>query len=231
MTGALAAILQRDIRLALRQGGGAALGLVFFLLIVTMTPLAIGPDPALLARIGPAMLWLAAVLSILLGLDRLFLADLEDGALQQMRLSSAPLEFIVLAKAIAHWLVTGLPLVIAAPAYGLLLALSPAAMLAVTVTLLVGSPALVFIGATSDAVFRAFDATTGELVWQEQLDYTTNTIPVSYQGKDGRQYIAVLATGGTARGTPRNEAGAPANDESLIVWALPRTEGQGRDRR
>ncbi|MGV2979688.1 heme exporter protein CcmB [Camelimonas sp. ID_303_24] len=152
MTGALAAILQRDIRLALRQGGGAALGLVFFLLIVTMTPLAIGPDPALLARIGPAMLWLAAVLSILLGLDRLFQADLEDGALQQMRLSSAPLEFIVLAKAIAHWLVTGLPLVIAAPAYGLLLALSPAAMLAVTVTLLVGSPALVFIGATGAAL-------------------------------------------------------------------------------
>lgn len=90
---------------------------------------------------------------------------------------------------------------------------------------------LVFIGATSDGVFRAFDSATGQLAWQEQLDYTTNTIPISYQGDDGRQYIAVLATGGTAMGTPRNEAGAPANNESLIVWALPQATGQGRERR
>lgn len=152
MNGALAAIFVRDIRLALRQGGSAALGLVFFLLIVTMTPLAVGPDPALLTRIGPAMLWLAAVLSTLLGLDRLFQADVEDGSLQQMRLAAAPLELVVLAKAAAHWLVTGLPLALAAPLYGLLLALTPAAMLAVTMTLLVGTPALVFIGATGAAL-------------------------------------------------------------------------------
>lgn len=149
---ALIAIIQRDIRLALRQGGGGALGLVFFLLIVTMTPLAIGPDPVLLARIGPAMLWLAAVLSILLGLDRLFQADAEDGSMQQMRISSTPLECIVLAKSVAHWLVTGLPLVIATPVYGLLLALTPTAMLAVTATLFIGTPALVFIGATGAAL-------------------------------------------------------------------------------
>ncbi len=80
---------------------------------------------------------------------------------------------------------------------------------------------LVFIGATNDGVFRAFDAATGEVAWEEQLAYTTNTIPMTYRGADGRQYIAVLATGGTAMGVPRNARGAPANEESLIVWALP----------
>lgn len=152
MNGPFVAIFARDVRLALRQGGSAVLGLIFFLLIVTMTPLAIGPDPVLLSRIGPSMLWLAAVLSILLGLDRLFQGDLEDGSLQQIRLSALPLEFVVLSKALAHWVVTGLPLALAAPLYGLLLALSPTAMAAVTVTLFVGTPALVFIGATGAAL-------------------------------------------------------------------------------
>ncbi|MFC0284441.1 heme exporter protein CcmB [Camelimonas abortus] len=152
MTAALGAIFTRDLRLALRHGGGAALGLVFFLLIVAMTPLAIGPDPRLLARIGPAMLWLAAVLSTLLGLDRLFQQDVEDGSLDLLRLAATPLELVVLAKAAAHWVVTGLPLAIAAPLYGLLLALTPAEMLAVSVTLLVGTPALVFIGAAGAAL-------------------------------------------------------------------------------
>lgn len=152
MTAALCAIFQRDLRLALRQGGSAALGLVFFLLIVVMTPLALGPDPALLARIGPAMLWLGAVLSVLLGLERLFQADLEDGSLDHLQLSAAPLELVVLVKASAHWLVTGLPLALVAPLYGLLLALTPQAMSAVTLTLLVGTPALVFIGATGAAL-------------------------------------------------------------------------------
>lgn len=152
MNRAVAAIFARDVRLALRQGGSATLGLIFFLLIVTMTPLAIGPDPVLLSRIGPAMLWLAAVLSILLGLDRLFQGDVEDGSLQQIRLSAAPLELVVLSKALAHWVVTGLPLALAAPLYGLLLALSPTAMFAVTITLFVGTPALVFVGATGAAL-------------------------------------------------------------------------------
>ncbi|GGC51443.1 heme exporter protein CcmB [Chelatococcus reniformis] len=147
MLRAAAAIVGRDLKLAARGGGGGGLGLLFFLMIVTLVPFAIGPDLALLARIGPAILWLAAVLATLIGLDRLFQADEEDGSLDQMRLAGTPLELIVVAKVVAHWLTTGLPLALAAPLFGLLLALTPEAMAAVTVTLLVGTPALTCVGA------------------------------------------------------------------------------------
>ena len=101
--------------LARRIGGGGVLGLVFFLSLVTVVPFAIGPDLHLLSRIGPAILWIAALLASLLGLDRLFQADHEDGSLDQMLLSPAPLELIVLVKCVAHWFVTGLPLVMLSP--------------------------------------------------------------------------------------------------------------------
>jgi heme exporter protein B len=125
---------------------------VFFLMLVTLIPFALGPDLNLLSRIGPAVLWLAAVLATLLGLDRLFQADEEDGSLDLMLASPLPLELVVLAKALAHWLTTGLPLALAAPLFGLLVALTPAAMLAMIVTLLVGTPALTFIGAVGAAL-------------------------------------------------------------------------------
>jgi len=121
-------------------------------MLVTLVPFALGPDLNLLARIGPAILWLAAVLATLIGLDRLFQADEEDGSLDLLRSAPAPLEVIVLAKVVAHWLTTGLPLVLAAPVFGLLVALSPKAMLAVPATLLVGTPALTFIGAIGAAL-------------------------------------------------------------------------------
>jgi heme exporter protein B len=120
--------------------------------LVTLVPFALGPDLNLLARIGPAILWLAAVLATLIGLDRLFQADEEDGSLNLLCAAPAPLELIVLAKAIAHWLTTGLPLALAAPLFGLLVALTPTAMLAMTATLLVGTPALTFIGAVGAAL-------------------------------------------------------------------------------
>lgn len=146
------ALIRRDLLLATRIGGGAGVGLVFFLMLVTIMPFAIGPDMVLLARIGPAILWVAALLATLIGLDRLFQADEEDGSLDLLRMSGLPLPLVILAKVIAHWLVTGLPLVIAAPFLGLLLALEPQAMLAVTVTLLAGTPALTFIGAIGAAL-------------------------------------------------------------------------------
>jgi heme exporter protein B len=121
-------------------------------MLVTLVPFALGPDLNLLARIGPAILWLAAVLATLIGLDRLFQADEEDGSLDLLCAAPAPLELIVLAKAIAHWLTTGLPLALAAPLFGLLVALTPTAMLAMTATLLVGTPALTFIGAVGAAL-------------------------------------------------------------------------------
>ena len=146
------ALIRRDLLLATRIGGGAGVGLVFFLMLVTIMPFAVGPDMVLLARIGPAILWVAALLATLIGLDRLFQADEEDGSLDLLRMSGLPLPLVVLAKVIAHWLVTGLPLALAAPFLGLLLALEPQAMLAVTVTLLAGTPALTFIGATGAAL-------------------------------------------------------------------------------
>jgi heme exporter protein B len=142
----LYALLIRDMRIAVRIGGGALIGVLFFLAVVTLTPFAIGPDLALLRRIGPAILWLGALLASLLALDRLFAADHEDGSLDLILMGRAPLELAVAAKALAHWLTTGLPLVVAAPVLGLLLNLEPTAIGAVMLTLLVGTPALTFIG-------------------------------------------------------------------------------------
>ena len=107
------ALLVRDLKLAARVGGSGVMGLIFFLMIVTLIPFALGPDLNLLSRIGPAILWIAALLATLIGLDRLFQADQEDGSLDLLRLSHAPLEIVVLAKVVAYWLVTGLPLAIA----------------------------------------------------------------------------------------------------------------------
>jgi heme exporter protein B len=147
-----AALLRRELRLATRIGGGGAMGLVFFLMLVTVVPFAIGPDLNLLARIGPAILWIAATLATLLGLDRLFQADEEDGSLDLIMMGELPLELVVIVKAAAHWLVTGLPLVVAAPVFGLLLAMSPQALAGTTATLLAGTPALTLIGAVGAAL-------------------------------------------------------------------------------
>jgi heme exporter protein B len=143
---ALAALLLRDLRLSARAGGGALIGVLFFLVVLTLIPFAIGPDLALLRKIGPAILWLGALLASLLALDRLFVADYEDGSLDLLLLARTPLELIALTKGVAHWLTTGLPLVIAAPLLGLLLNVDPAAGFAVALTLLVGTPALTFLG-------------------------------------------------------------------------------------
>lgn len=143
---ALSALLLRDIRLAVRIGGGALMGVLFFLIVVTLIPLAVGPDLALLARIGPAILWLGALLASLLALDRLFAADAEDGSLDLLLMGHGPLELVVLAKALAHWIATGLPLVIAAPLLGLFFNLDGTATGAVALTLLAGTPALTFMG-------------------------------------------------------------------------------------
>src|SRR5271156_792038 len=121
----LGALLVRDMRIAVRVGGGALIGVLFFLVVVTLVPFALGPDLVLLKRIGPAILWLAALLANLLALDRLFAADQDDGSLDLILMGRAPLEVVVGAKAVAHWLTTGLPLVIAAPLIGLFFNIDP----------------------------------------------------------------------------------------------------------
>jgi heme exporter protein B len=149
---AFSAVLKRDLRLARRAGAGASLGLMFFLVLIAIVPFAIGADQKLISRLAPALLWIAALLATLLGLDRLFQADEEDGALDQFLLSGGSLTLLVLAKALAHWLVTGLPLSLAAPVLGLMLAIEPQAMLPLALSLLVGTPALTLIGLVGAAL-------------------------------------------------------------------------------
>jgi heme exporter protein B len=152
---ALAALFVRDARIAIRIGGGAMMGVLFFLTVVTLVPFAIGPDLGLLRRIGPAILWLGALLASLLALDRLFATDHEDGSLDLILMARPPLELAVVTKALAHWVTTGLPLVIASPVLGLFLNLEPEALGATALTLLVGTPALTFIGAIGAALATA----------------------------------------------------------------------------
>ena len=148
----LAALLVRDMRIAVRVGGGALIGVLFFVVVVTLTPFAVGPDLALLKRIGPAILWLGALLASLLALDRLFAGDHEDGSLDLILTGGAPLELVIAAKGLAHWLTTAVPLIVAAPLIGLLLDIEPPAQAGLVLTLLVGTPALTFIGIIGAAI-------------------------------------------------------------------------------
>jgi len=148
----LTALLLRDMRIAVRVGGGALIGVLFFVVVATLTPFAVGPDLALLKRIGPAILWLAALLASLLALDRLFAADYEDGSLDLILTGRAPLELVVAAKGLAHWLTTAVPLIVAAPVIGLLLDIEPPAQAGLVFTLLDGTPALTFIGVIGAAI-------------------------------------------------------------------------------
>jgi heme exporter protein B len=151
MTG-FAALLGRDLRLALRRPGDAAVVLAFFVVATTLFPLGIGPEPNLLARIAAGVLWAAALFAALLSLERLFAADHEDGSLDLLLLAPWPLELAVLAKCLAHWLMTGLPLVLLAPVLGIAFALPPEGLAAVAATLLVGTPTLSLIGGLAAAL-------------------------------------------------------------------------------
>ncbi|HXT09173.1 MAG TPA: heme exporter protein CcmB [Roseiarcus sp.] len=148
----LLALFVREWRVARRIGGGAAVGAVFFLILVAIMPFALGPDLRLLAKLGPAILWIAALLSTLLGLDRLFQADAEDGSLDLYAHAAPPLEAIVLVKCAAHWTTSILPLIVVAPLFGLMLAMDGPALGLTTLTLLAGTPALTMIGAIGAAL-------------------------------------------------------------------------------
>ena len=145
-------LIVRDIRLAWRAGGGALTGLLFFLAVVALVPFALGPDLPLLERVGPAILWLGALLASLLGLDRLWALDREDGSLDLLAMSATPLPLIALAKIVAHWIATLLPLALVSPLLGLLANQSASASARTLATLLVGTPALAALGAIGAAV-------------------------------------------------------------------------------
>lgn len=140
------ALLIRDIRLAVRAGGGFGLGLAFFLIVIVMVPFAVGADTGLLSIIAPGVLWIGALLACLLSLDRLLALDFEDGTLDLLATAPLPLEAALSVKALAHWITTGLPLVIAAPVFGVLMNLPTQGYGWLVLSLLLGTPALSVIG-------------------------------------------------------------------------------------
>lgn len=142
------ALLQRELRLTTRQGFDAALPLAVAVLILLLFPLSLGPEPTLLLRLAPAALWIAALLGALLGLDRLFHADFDDGSLEQMILSGLPLPLLVLGKALSHWLLTSLPMTIIALLMGVFLNLPGAAFFPLALAMILGGAALTLLGTT-----------------------------------------------------------------------------------
>jgi heme exporter protein B len=146
------AVLRRDLRLILRQGADGMLVLGFFVMATAMFPFAIGPDAAVLTPIAAGVLWVCALFAAMLSLERLFLADYEDGTLELLALTPTPLELLVLAKAAAHWIVTGLPLLVMAPVMGMLLFLPATTHMALFVAMLLGMPTLSLLGMVGSAL-------------------------------------------------------------------------------
>jgi heme exporter protein B len=146
------AVLLRDLKLALRRQADIVSALFFFIIVVSLFPLGIGPEPDLLRKLAPGVLWVAALLATLLSLPKLFAEDHQDGTLEQLALSPSPLGIIVTGKVFAHWLVSGLPLAVLAPVLGLQFDLSAEALTTLTIAILLGTPALSGIGAIGAAL-------------------------------------------------------------------------------
>ncbi|MBO9455380.1 heme exporter protein CcmB [Paracoccus sp. R12_1] len=146
------ALLKRDLALATRAGGGFGLAVAFFLILCALVPFGVGPDTGALRPIAPGILWVGALLACLLSLDRIFALDHEDGSMDLLATAPIPLEGVVAVKALAHWITSGLPLILAAPVFGLLLHLPGAATPWLIASLLVGTPALSMLGAFGAAI-------------------------------------------------------------------------------
>ncbi|MDR0577666.1 MAG: heme exporter protein CcmB [Candidatus Accumulibacter sp.] len=148
----ITAVIARDLRLALRRRADIAAALFFFVIVVSLFPLGVGPEPERLREIAPGVLWVAALLAAQLSLPRLFADDFRDGALEQLALTPPPLELVALGKIVAHWLVSGLPLALLAPLLGLQFGLSGEALAMLAAALFIGTPALSGIGAIGAAL-------------------------------------------------------------------------------
>ena len=146
------AIVRRDLKLAFRRGGDAANVVVFFILTITLFPFGIGPEEAILARVAPGIVWVVALLAAMLSLDRLFRDDHDDGSLEMLVLTPLPLEVVVMAKCLAHWLTTGLLLVIAAPLLAVLMAMDGEGFATLIIAMLLGTPVLSLLGAIGAAL-------------------------------------------------------------------------------
>ncbi|MDF0533300.1 heme exporter protein CcmB [Shewanella yunxiaonensis] len=151
-TQAFFTLLQRDLKIAVRHRGDIFNPLLFFIIVVTLFPLGIGSEAKILSRVAPGIIWVAALLASMLSLERLFKADFADGSLEQMLLSPQPLQLLVLSKVLAHWLLTGVPLIIVAPLLAVLLHMDASAYPALIETLLLGTPVLSLLGAIGVAL-------------------------------------------------------------------------------
>ncbi|HEY0522717.1 MAG TPA: heme exporter protein CcmB [Stellaceae bacterium] len=192
-------LVRRDLRLALRQGGDVAMVVAFFVLTVVLFPFGVGPEPGLLGRIAPGVIWVTALLAALLSLERLFLADYEDGSLEQLALAPLPLEAAVLAKCLAHWLVTGLPLIVVAPGLGLLLSLDREGYGVLVAGMALGTPSLSLIGAVGAAL--TLGARRGGVLlsllvlplYIPVLIFGVGSVEAAIAGFGSRPYLLILA--------------------------------------
>jgi heme exporter protein B len=198
MSAAFIGLFRRDLRLALRQGGDTGLVLGFFVLAVVLFPLGVGPEPAVLQRIGAGIVWVAALLAALLSLDRLFQSDYQDGGLEMLALSSLSLELAVLAKCAAHWVATGLPLALTSPFLALLVDLDPDVIPVLTLGLLLGTPALSLIGSVAAALTlgaRRQGVLLSLLVlplYVPPLVFGAGAVEASVAGTGGRAHLLIL---------------------------------------
>jgi len=192
-------LIRQDLRLGIRQGGDIGLVLGFFVLAVILFPFGIGPEPELLRRVAAGIVWVAALLAAVLSLDRLFAADYADGGLDLIALSAMPLEMAVLAKAAAHWLTTGLPLVIVSPLLAILVDLDPAALPSLVVGLLLGTPAMSLVGAIAAALSlgarRPGVLTTLVVLplYLPPLIFGTGAVEASLAAEGARAHLLLLA--------------------------------------
>ncbi len=191
-------IVRRDLRLALRQGSDSVMVVTFFVLTVILFPFGIGPEANILERVSPGVLWVTALLASMLSLDRLFQADYEDGSLELLALTPTALEVLVIGKVIAHWLTTGLPLMIAAPVLAVLLHMNGEGFAALLVTMLLGTPTLSLIGAMGAALVlgaRRGGVLLSLLVlplYVPVLIFGVGAIDAAVQGLEGGPQLLVL---------------------------------------
>ena len=191
-------LFQRDLRLALRQGSDTGLVLGFFVLAIVLFPLGVGPEPAILQRIGAGVVWVAALLAALLSLDRLFQTDYQDGGLEILALSSLPLELAALAKCAAHWVATGLPLTLTSPFLALLFDLDTGTIMVLTLSLLLGTPALSLIGSVAAALTlgaRRQGALLSLIVlplYIPPLVFGAGAVEADVTGSGGRAHLLIL---------------------------------------
>jgi heme exporter protein B len=189
-----------ELRLQARQGSDLIAPVAFFVLATLLIPLGVGPEPNMLARLAPGMIWVTALLATLLALDRLFQRDFDDGSLDLLTLSPLPLELAVLAKVAAHWVTTGVPLLVVAPILGVMLRLEPGSYVALELSLLIGTPVLSLIGAFGAAVTlgaRRGGALLAVLVlplYVPVLIFATSAVGAAGEGLSPRPHLLLLAS-------------------------------------